>query len=94
MEIMKKILFIAALILVNLSLTACESSGPRYQNVRSFSEGLAPVQATNKRWGYVNEKQQWIIQPRFEDAHEFKNGKAAVRQNGRWGFINKSGEWL
>jgi len=94
MAIMKKILFIAALILVNLSLTACESSGPRYQNVRSFSEGLAPVQATNKRWGYVNEKQQWIIQPRFEDAHEFKDGKAAVRQNGRWGFINKRGEWL
>lgn len=77
-----------------VALTACESAGPKYRNVRSYSEGLAPVQSPNGRWGYVDEKQHWIIQPRFEDAQEFKGGRAAARQNGKWGFINKRGEWL
>lgn len=86
---------LAAFIALSLTaLTACESAGPRYRNVRSFSEGMAPVQAANGRWGYINEHQHWIIQPRFEDAKEFQGGRAAVRQNGKWGFINKRGEWL
>ena len=86
---------LAALFVLSLTtLTACESAGPRYRNVRSYSEGMAPVQSTNGRWGYVDEQQRWIIQPRFEDAQEFKGGRAAVRQNGKWGFINKRGEWL
>ena len=77
-----------------LSLTACGSSGPHYRNVRSFSEGVAHVQAQNGRWGFINQRQQWVIEPRFEDAREFQGGKAAARQNGKWGFINKHGEWL
>lgn len=86
---------LAALLALSLScLPACESAGPRYRNVRSYSEGLAPVQSPNGRWGYVDEQQRWIIQPRFEDAQVFKGGRAAVRQNGKWGFINKRGEWL
>ena len=75
-------------------LTACQSTGPKYRNVRSFSEGLAPVQAQGGRWGFINERQEWVIQPRFDDAQEFRGGKAAVRQSGKWGFINKRGEWL
>jgi hypothetical protein len=76
------------------TLTGCESAGPRYRSVRSYSEGLAPVQTANGRWGYVDAQQRWIIQPRFDDAKEFQSGRAAVRQNGKWGFINKRGEWL
>lgn len=89
-----KIIFAALLSFSLLSLTACSSPGPRYKNVRSFSEGLAPVQAKTGRWGFINERQEWVIQPRFEDAREFQGGKAAVRQNSQWGFINKRGEWL
>lgn len=86
---------LAALLAVWLTtLTACESAGPRYHNVRSYSEGLAAVQATNGHWGYVDEQQRWIIPPRFDDVQEFRGGRAAVRQNGKWGFINKRGEWL
>lgn len=91
---MSKTILAALLSLSMLTLAACESAGPRYRNVRSYSEGLAPVQAPGGRWGYVDERQQWVIQPRFEDAREFQGGKAAVRQNGKWGFINKRGEWL
>ncbi|MRR51463.1 MAG: WG repeat-containing protein [Rhodocyclaceae bacterium] len=91
---MSRILFSALFILSLTTLTACESTGPKYRNVRSYSEGLAPVQTPGGRWGFVNERQEWVIQPKFEDAREFQGGKAAVRQNGKWGFINKRGEWL
>lgn len=87
-------LLIILLALSIVTITACESVGPRYRNVRSYSEGLAPVQTVNGHWGYVDAQQHWIIQPRFEDAKEFQSGRAAVRQNGKWGFINKRGEWL
>lgn len=77
-----------------VGLTACESTrGPRYQNVRSYSEGVAPVQTNNGKWGYINTQNQLVIPARFEDAKEFKDGRAAVKLNGRWGFINKRGEW-
>jgi len=77
-----------------LVLGACGSTGPKYRNVGSYSEGLAPVQASAGRWGFINERQEWVIQPRFEDARAFQAGKAAVKQNGKWGFINKRGDWL
>ncbi len=85
---------VAALSISLLTLGGCKSTGPKYQNVRSYSEGLAPVQVSNGKWGFINEKQQWVIQPKFEDAQEFQNGKAAAKLNGKWGFINKRGEWL
>lgn len=77
-----------------VGITACESTrGPRYQNVRSYSEGVAPVQTSNGKWGYINTQNQLVIPARFEDAKEFKDGRAAVKINGKWGFINKRGEW-
>ncbi len=91
---MSKIFTSALLALSLLTLSACEAPGPKYRNVRAYSEGLAPVQSSNGRWGFIDERQQWVIQPRFEDAQEFRGGRAAVRQNGKWGFINKKGEWL
>lgn len=91
---MYRTIFTALLAATVLNLTACTSTGPKYRNVRSYSEGLVAVQANNRRWGYVDERQRWVIQPRFEDAKEFQGGRAAVRMNGKWGFINKRGEWL
>ncbi len=91
---MLKTIFTAILSLSLFALTACDSPGPKYRNVRSFSEGMAPVQAQSGKWGFINERQEWVIQPRFQDAHEFQSSKAAVRQNGNRGFINKRGDWL
>lgn len=77
-----------------LTLSACEAHGPKYRNVRPYSEGLASVQSTSGKWGYINEQQKFVIQPKFEDAKEFQGGKAPAKINGKWGFINKRGEWL
>lgn len=77
-----------------LTLSGCGSApGPKYRNVSSYSEGLAAVQAANGKWGFVNERQQWVIAPNFEEAKPFQTGRAAVKQNGKWGFVNKRGDW-
>lgn len=89
-----KIIVIAVLVVALFILGACDSTGPKYRNVGSYSEGVAPVQASSGKWGFINERQEWVIQPRFEDARAFETGKAAVKQNGKWGFINKRGDWL
>ena len=91
---MLRTLITALLFISLLTVGAYGTSGPKYRNVRSYSEGLAPVQTQNGKWGFINERQEWVIQPRFDDAKEFQGGKAAVRQSGKWGFINKRGEWL
>ncbi|MDD2882952.1 MAG: WG repeat-containing protein [Rhodoferax sp.] len=91
---MLKKLLVIAISASLLVLGGCQSTGPKYQNVGSYSEGLAPVQSSNGKWGYINERQGWVIPAKFEEAKEFKGGRAAVKQNGKWGFINKRGEWL
>lgn len=91
---MFKAIAIALLSLSLAGLAGCDSPGPRYKNVSSFSEGLAAVQGNNGRWGFINQNQVVVIPSRFEEAKEFKDGRAAVKLNGRWGFINKRGQWL
>lgn len=87
--------FIAAALSASLLLlSACSAPGPKFRNVSSYSEGLAAVQHSGGKWGFVNERKDWVIQPRFEEAKPFQGGLAAVRQNGKWGFIDKRGNWL
>lgn len=91
---MFKLSITALLTAAMLTLGACGSPpGPKYRNVSSYSEGMAAVQANNGKWGFVNERQQWVVEPRFEEVKAFQAGRAAVKQNGKWGFINKRGEW-
>ncbi len=91
---MSRILTAALFAISLLPLSACEAPGPKYRNVRTYSEGLAPVQHANGRWGFINERQEWVIAPKFDDARPFQTGKAAVKQGHKWGFINRRGEWL
>jgi hypothetical protein len=90
---MFKIIVTAALSASLLALGACSSPAPRYRNVSSYSEGLAAVQHSGGKWGFVNESQEWVIQPRFDDVKSFQSGRAAAMKNGKWGFINRRGEW-
>ena len=89
---LRKIAILASCIFL-IGLPGCQTTGPRYKNAGSFSEGLAPVQANNGRWGYIDSSNRWVIPPRFDDAKEFKAGRAAVMVNGKWGYINKRGDW-
>lgn len=82
-----------ALTLLVAGLAACAAPGPQHRNAGKYSEGLAPVQAQSGKWGFINQQQQWVIQPRFDESQEFQDGRAAAKQDGKWGFINKQGNW-
>ncbi|MEG1762147.1 MAG: WG repeat-containing protein [Bacteroidales bacterium] len=65
------------------------------QRVRSFSQGLAPVQiadSLNLVWGYVNTKGKLSIPPQFDAAYPFHDGIALIRMGDKFGFINLKGE--
>jgi hypothetical protein len=64
------------------------------KKIYDYSEGLAKAVVYSGQFGFLDENQNWIIEPQFEAAREFKNGYAAVRKNSKWGIIDKFGEWV
>jgi len=47
---------------------------------------------SNKKYGYINEQGQVVIQPRFDRIMNFSEGLAAVLQNSYWNYIDESGK--
>ena len=64
-----------------------------------FSDGLAKVSKGDKI-GYVDKTGRWVIQPRFDEAKDFKEGLALVKVpvkvddtvTSKFGFIDKTGK--
>ena len=52
---------------------------------------LFPV-LLNGEWGYINKKGALVIEPRYQQAFDFSEGLAVVRENWRWKYIDESGE--
>lgn len=46
------------------------------------------------RWGYIDRKGRFKVEPAFEDAQPFSEGLAGVRVDGRWGYIDRKGRWV
>jgi hypothetical protein len=54
--------------------------------------GLAILCRWSGECGYINEKGEVVIEPRFEQARDFaENGLARVQENEKWGYINEAG---
>ncbi len=72
------------------------TSAPVQKMVAQQSEAgfLDRVLGKNSRWGYVNVKGEYVIPPRFEEAHKMRDGMALVRLEGRYGWIDTSGSLL
>jgi len=49
---------------------------------------------SQRKYGFINLKNEVVIPAKFDGAKNFKNGLAAVRINGLWGFINTKGEMV
>jgi hypothetical protein len=66
--------------------------------VKYFKEGLAPVNLGSPykgEWGYVDEHYRFVIEPQFQEALEFSEGLAAVKDtNGNWGYIDRTGNYV
>jgi hypothetical protein len=61
-----------------------------YDEVKEFSEGMAPVCAGEK-WGYVNVHGDLTIPCTFDAAEGFSEGLAVVRVGDKYGYVSKSG---
>ena len=46
--------------------------------VHDFSDGMAALQNKNKKWGYINTKGEMVYDFQFDDAPDFKEGRAEV----------------
>jgi hypothetical protein len=73
---------------------------PRFDDVGSFSEGLAnarlpsPDGVSRANYGYIDRKGKFTIPPQFEQATSFAEGLAAVELYGKYGYIDKSGKFI
>ncbi len=69
----------------------------RVRLLGDFHEQYARVQLELRngvvRWGYLSKAFRYHIDPVYEDARDFSDGIAAVKQNGKWGFINAGNRW-
>lgn len=66
----------------------------KYAWAGTFSEGLARVQMEDRitgKFGYIDTKGALVIQPNFEEASDFRSGRATVRLGGKTQTIDKKG---
>lgn len=59
-----------------------------------FSENLARFRTQEEKWGFVDTKGAFKIEPQFEDVNNFKDGKVKVKKDGLWGVIDTEGKWI
>ncbi len=64
--------------------------GSFFEYAQSFSERMAAVVVDHK-FGFVNRKCELIIQPRFAEVGQFREGMCRVLGSSEWYFINQSG---
>lgn len=62
-----------------------------YDEIESFSEGLAAVSHDGK-WGFVDRNYQLVIPMVYDQVGVFSNGLADVKQNGAWGYLDRQGQ--
>ena len=63
--------------------------------VKTSDFSLIPVSNDGERWGYINRKGVFVINPQFEEADFFSDGLAKIRASGgKVGYINKKGEYV
>lgn len=60
------------------------------ETLKFTSDGLLAIKV-NSKWGFMNQKGDYIITPKYDDCESFKYGFAKVKTGTKWGIIDKSG---
>ncbi len=59
----------------------------------TLSGGMTPEgKRTEKRFGYIGLDGSFVIQPQFDDAGDFNEGRAGVGADGKYGFVDAQGK--
>jgi len=58
-----------------------------------FSEGFTAIKVGTK-WGFMNRKGEYPIQPQFDEVGFFSEGLPAVKVGAKWGFVDGKGKWV
>ncbi len=68
---------------------------PRLGGVLDFSEGLAAVAKYNAGgWGFIDKTGKFIIEPQYDKAESFTNGRAKVKKGTQEFYIDKTGNTI
>lgn len=65
----------------------------KYYDVSDFYNGLACVQNSVLKWGYINRRGKEVIPCKYENESVFRHGRAYVESGGVRGYINKRGRY-
>src|SRR5699024_3759080 len=49
---------------------------------------------SQKKYGYINKEGEFIVEPAYEQAFAFQEGRARVVQNDKFGFVNRRGQLI
>ena len=92
---MKKVyicsIFFIASIFCLYTLCSNKTKYVLYNQILSFSEGLATVKLDGK-YGFINTKGKEVIPCKYDYAGEFSEGLAKVGLDGKDGYINTKGK--
>ena len=61
----------------------------KYDDVKYY-----PYQAKNKKWGYVDENMNVVIEAKFDYATAFSEGIGLVKEDDRYRYISKDGNYM
>lgn len=63
--------------------------------VDNMTEGMLAVHDFNTgKAGFVNKYGQWVIEPKFNQVSEFRDGLACVKVDKKWGYIDHDGNFV
>lgn len=65
-----------------------------YAQTKRDTESKAPKKEPTLLWGYIDTSGKFVVEPKFETAHEMYDGLALVETGGRFGYINNKGNFV
>jgi len=72
---------------------SCNKVGTQvFSDAQVFLSSEPAAVKIGSKWGFVDVDGNVVIEAKYDNAHSFQNGFAAVCKNERWGFINLSGD--
>ncbi len=64
-----------------------------FNDCRAYSQGLAAVADSSKKWGFIGTDGQWRIPATYQQVGYFSDGLSMAKTGDLWGFIGMDGQW-